>query len=42
MQEEKIIPSFVREALERAQQSADIMPKSQLDEMLTQELGSDW
>lgn len=36
------IPKAFRDALERAQKSADIMPSSQLSYMLESELGKDW
>jgi aarF domain-containing kinase len=42
MQEEHLIPRVITQALERAQKSADIMPKEQLYEVLARELGSDW
>ncbi|EGR30031.1 hypothetical protein IMG5_144060 [Ichthyophthirius multifiliis] len=42
IQEEEVIPKHVKEAFERARQSADIMPQYQLYEMMVQELGKDW
>ena len=42
MQEEQLIPKPISEALARAQKSADIMPQSQLYQMLASELGKDW
>ena len=42
MQEEELVPKVIREAMARAQQSADIMPQSQLNQMLEGELGRNW
>lgn len=42
MQEEKLVPSFVRNAMERARSFAHIMPLSQLENTMTKNLGKDW
>ena len=42
IQDDNLIPKAFKEALERAQRAADIMPDSQVDQMLKQELGVDW
>jgi hypothetical protein len=42
MQEDHLIPENLRKAFEKAKQSANIMPKSQLDAALVKELGPDW
>lgn len=42
MQEEHLVPRPIREAMARAQKSADIMPKAQLLKILDKELGPDW
>lgn len=42
MQEDVIVPKVISKALENAQKSADIMPQSQLFEVLERELGRDW
>ncbi len=42
IQEDAVVPKVIRDALERAQKSADIMPKSQLHEVLKTELGENW
>jgi len=42
MQEEYLIPKPISEALARAQKSADILPQSQLNQMLESELGTSW
>jgi len=42
MQEESVVPKVVTDALKAAQKSADIMPRQQLYQVLTEELGVDW
>lgn len=42
MQEEHLVPKPIREAMARAQGSADIMPQSQLLKILEKELGTNW
>lgn len=42
IQEDTLIPKVIKDALERAQRAADIMPSSQLDHMLATELGENW
>ena len=42
MQEDLFVPKPIKEALARAQKSADIMPSNQLNFMLENELGKDW
>lgn len=42
MQEDVFIPKAIRDALERAQKSADVMPSDQLKFMLESELGNNW
>ncbi len=36
------VPKEVQEILEKVRKSANIMPKSQLEKMLKQELGKNW
>lgn len=40
--EESFIPKSIQQAFDKARQKADIMPKSQVTEMLVKELGADW
>ena len=42
MQEDNLVPKVISKALESAQKSADIMPQSQLYQMMSRELGIDW
>ena len=42
MQEEHIIPKPIREAMVRAQESADIMPQNQLNQVMESQLGKTW
>jgi hypothetical protein len=42
MQEDHLIPENLRKAFDKAKQSANIMPKSQLNAALVKELGPDW
>jgi len=42
MQEEKLVPSFIRNAMERARSYAHIMPLSQLENTMAKNLGKDW
>ena len=42
MQEDAFVPPQVKEAFEKARQSANIMPESQLVQVLTENLGENW
>jgi aarF domain-containing kinase len=42
IQDEDSVPKEIQEILERVRKSANIMPKSQLEKMLKQELGNNW
>lgn len=42
MQEDHLVPPEVKEAFEKARQSANIMPERQLDQVLIEALGPDW
>jgi predicted unusual protein kinase regulating ubiquinone biosynthesis (AarF/ABC1/UbiB family) len=42
MQEEKLVPAFIRSAMERARNFAHIMPLSQLENTMAKNLGKDW
>lgn len=42
MQEDHFVPPQVKEAFEKARQSANIMPESQLVQVLVENLGEDW
>ena len=42
MQENSTIPEPIKKAFEKARKSANIMPVSQLEQVLKQNLGSDW
>lgn len=42
IQDESVIPPQISKALERVRQGADVMPASQLNKMMTQQLGDDW
>jgi aarF domain-containing kinase len=37
-----LIPKQIRQAFEKARKTANIMPSSQVNAMLDQELGTDW
>jgi aarF domain-containing kinase len=42
MQDERTVPPILLQALERARQGADFMPRRQLERVLRQEWGPDW
>lgn len=42
IQDESLVPAPILAALEIVRQGADVMPKSQLNQVLNAELGSDW
>ena len=42
MQEDHFVPPQIKEAFEKARQSANIMPESQLNQVLVSNLGDDW
>ena len=42
MQEESVVPKVITDALKAAQKSADIMPRQQLFQVLSEELGANW
>ncbi|KAM3127939.1 hypothetical protein pb186bvf_019958 [Paramecium bursaria] len=42
IQEDELIPKPIRQAFEKARESADVMPQYQLEKMLREELGLDW
>ena len=42
IQEDSAMPPHLSEALERVRQNADIMPRSQLDRVLSSQLGKNW
>jgi aarF domain-containing kinase len=42
IQDEDMMPPQVAAALEQVRQSADVMPRGQLEATLTEELGDDW
>jgi predicted unusual protein kinase regulating ubiquinone biosynthesis (AarF/ABC1/UbiB family) len=42
IQEEDLIPAEIRQQFERARNSASMMPNSQLQMMMQDQLGTDW
>ena len=42
IQDENVLPKALVKALERVRQGADVMPRNQLHQQLTQELGENW
>ena len=42
IQDEDVVPPIVSQALERVRQAADVMPRRQLESVLSLELGADW
>jgi aarF domain-containing kinase len=42
MQEDYLVPPQVKEAFEKARQSANIMPESQLSQVMASNFGNDW
>lgn len=42
IQDESLIPPQFQEILQRVRDSADVMPRKQLEQVLEEELGSDW
>ena len=42
IQDESLVPAPLAKALERARQHADAMPRSQLEKVLSSELGPEW
>ena len=42
LQDDATLPPALAKALERVKQSADYMPRTQLEKQLVKELGSDW
>jgi len=42
IQEEGLVPPVITRALERVRQNADVMPLYQLEQVMAEELGSDW
>ena len=42
MQEDQLIPEPIKKAFEKARKSANIMPVSQLESVLRDNLGDDW
>jgi aarF domain-containing kinase len=42
LQDDSTLPPALAKALERVKQSADYMPRNQLERQLVKELGSDW
>jgi len=42
IQDDRLLPPALTQALERVRQAADIMPRNQLEQVLTEELGANW